>query len=82
MAIARKCDACGKLYDGFKGLNYSTTNKEFRTNHTYNGLKLSYIEPREVNLLYESQHIDLCPDCMQKLIELITPKESDDEPAE
>lgn len=65
MAIARKCDACGKLYDGYKGCIASKRN--------YNGIKLCYTEPGGVNILYESARMDLCPDCMQKLIELITP---------
>ena len=59
MAIAKKCDRCGKLHEYYKGIN------KFNNSEKANGVLLI---DRDTDNTYWSREIyDLCPDCMRKL---------------
>ena len=60
MAIAKKCDICGKLYEGY---NFKQSAKDF------NGFML-------LNIDYKSDYfhgpaVDCCPECMKSILEHI-----------
>lgn len=57
MASALKCDRCGKLYEEYAGC------KLVEGGCSYNGLS---VENRIMSRRY-----DLCPECMEKLVEFI-----------
>ena len=59
MAIAKKCDRCGKLYEHYDG------NMEFKTSEKANGFMLI---DRGLDRNYKPRKsYDLCVDCMGKL---------------
>lgn len=60
MALAKKCDRCGKLYE-----YYPTGNKT-----QYNAVKRCMIL-RDGNLYTDEKSIDLCPECMKAFDEFI-----------
>ena len=59
MAIARKCDRCGKLYECYAGA------KEFKTGEKANGIILIDRGPDGLRLSLRTY--DLCVDCMGAL---------------
>ena len=70
MAMAKKCDRCGKLYEHYP-------------NPT--GNKLQYNAIREIqrnvigNTINSSYIIDLCPECMSEFDKFMTKGKSSDE---
>lgn len=59
MAIAKKCDRCGKLYEYYSG------NTEFKNSERANGV---IFVDNDCNRQYWSRRsYDLCIDCMRKL---------------
>lgn len=70
MAIAKKCDRCGKLYEHYDG------NMEFKTSEKANGFMLI---DRDADFAYFGRRsYDLCVDCMIKL-EAFIKNEEDNE---
>lgn len=56
MAVAKKCDRCGKFYDHYPIGNQSGI---------YNSVCRLRTDGFEANkILYQERHHDLCPDCM------------------
>ena len=60
MAIAKKCDICGKLYERYN---------EERNDKRPNGFKLISINPK--GEFYGYGAIDCCPDCMESILQHI-----------
>lgn len=54
MAIAKKCDRCGKLYELYDGVLFTDNRK--------------YYAVRFANDSISSRWLDLCPDCMKQII--------------
>ena len=54
MANARKCDRCGKLYEGYNTENDSENINGIRT------LNIDY-----QRMCYSHEAMDLCPECME-----------------
>lgn len=54
MAEAKKCDRCGKLYELYAGVPFTDNRK--------------YYAVRFANISCSSGWLDLCPDCMKKLV--------------
>lgn len=59
MAIAKKCDRCGKFHEYYAG------NMEFKNSEKANGVKLFDMDLD--NTYWSRKSYDLCPDCMRKL---------------
>ena len=59
MAVAKKCDRCGKLHEYYEGI------KEFNNSEKANGVLL--IDKDLDNKYWRRKYYDLCPDCMRKL---------------
>lgn len=57
MALANKCDRCGKLYEHYPIGNQSGV---------FNAVRRVRKEA-DGSLIFEEQSIDLCPECMEKL---------------
>lgn len=57
MALAKKCDVCGKLYEHY-GADLG---------HQYNTLFLDYRTVDGRATLIEGRKHDLCPDCMDEI---------------
>lgn len=56
MALAKKCDRCGKLYEHYPIGNHTGV---------FNGIKR--VRKEDVGrVCYEEMSIDLCPECMDK----------------
>lgn len=55
MALAKKCDRCGKLYEHYSDFNSCNT----------------MIADRNGNIDKMSGRKDLCPDCMQELTDFL-----------
>ena len=60
MAIAKKCDLCGKFYERYN---------EARDDKRPNGFKLISIDPERK--FYDYGAIDCCPDCMGSILQYI-----------
>ena len=54
MALAKKCDRCGKLYEHYPNGKKSLCNAIKRVGKAENGA-----------LTFEENSIDLCPECMK-----------------
>lgn len=67
MALAKKCDRCGKFHEYYDGC------KEFKNSEEANGVIL--IDRDLNNKYYTRKSYDLCPDCMRKLERFIKNKE-------
>ena len=68
MSLAKKCDCCGALYD------YYTRNSAEGCaviSKTFNGIQLVRVGCCK-DTVPESGPIDLCPDCMGKVLEALT----------
>lgn len=59
MAMAKKCDRCGKLHEYYAG------NTEFKNSERANGVLL--IDRDLDNKYWSRKSYDLCIDCMRKL---------------
>lgn len=59
MAIAKKCDRCGKLYDAYDGIQV------FNNSEKANGVLL--IDRGLDRNYWSRKSYDLCVDCMRKL---------------
>ena len=57
---ARKCDRCGKLYEIYNGLEV------VKGGDIYNTVRL---EKENIANIYKK--LDLCPECMEKLVNFI-----------
>ena len=69
MAMAKKCDRCGKLHEYYSG------NTEFKNTERANGVL--FID-RDLDREYWSREsYDLCPDCMRKLEAFIKNEEDE-----
>ena len=68
MAMAMKCDRCGKLYEYYEGI------REFNNSEKANGVL--FID-RENNKYCKRKSYDLCPDCMKKFEAFIKNDEDD-----
>jgi hypothetical protein len=71
---ARKCDRCGKLYEQYKG------EKEFRNSEKANAIR--FLDFDIENDFHSRRTVDLCPDCMGKLVRFIDFGEETDIPTE
>ena len=60
MAIARKCDRCGKLYEHYPNGKNSLCNAIKRVRKAENGA-----------ITFEEISIDLCPECMSAFDEFM-----------
>ena len=69
MALAKKCDRCGKLYE-----HYPLGNEA----GIYNAIKRTRVGI-DGQLLTESKHIDFCPDCMDRFIHFLHCFEKDED---
>ena len=58
MAVAKKCDLCGALYEYKK-------KSECNTDESANGVALLYINDNNNYFVYDS--LDCCPDCMHSI---------------
>lgn len=61
MALAKKCDRCGKLYE-----HYPKGNKT-----QYNAIKRVY-KSHSCTSIQEDYSLDLCPECMSKFDKFMT----------
>lgn len=61
MALAKKCDRCGKLYE-----HYPLGNEA----GIYNAIKRTRVDI-DGRVLTESKCIDFCPDCMDRFIHFL-----------
>ena len=68
MALAKKCDRCGKLYE-----HYPTGNK-----NQANGIKRVY-KDMSGYIRFEDLSLDLCPECMKAFDEFMTKGKFGDE---
>lgn len=68
MAMAKKCDRCGKLHEYYSG------NTEFKNSERANGVLL--IDRDLDNTYWSRRSYDLCINCMRKL-ELFLKNEGD-----
>lgn len=66
MAGAKKCDACGKLYEVYNSANNKKKPNEFRL-----------VNVDSTGRYYEHCTIDLCPECMDKVMDILNRKEND-----
>lgn len=57
---ARKCDVCGMLYE-----NYNKSNNKDKPN------SLALLNTDEKNRYYSHDRIDLCPSCMEKIMQIL-----------
>lgn len=69
MAIAKKCDRCGKLYEHYDG------NMEFKTYEKANGFML--IDRGLDRNYHPCKSYDLCINCMRKLEAFIKNEEEE-----
>lgn len=60
MAIAKKCDLCGKLYE-----RYNERKDQYRPN----GLRFLSVDENKKYFAYNV--IDCCPDCMESILQYI-----------
>ena len=60
MAIAKKCDICGKLYERYN---------ELEDQNKPNGFRLMSIDENKKYYVYEVT--DCCPDCMESILQHI-----------
>ena len=60
MAIAKKCDVCGKLYESYN-IKYDSKKP--------NGVKFLSIDNNGKYFSYEA--LDLCPECMKSIMSYI-----------
>lgn len=67
MAGARKCDACGKLYSAY---NYTENQKK------PSGICLLNIDHN--GKFYRHSSIDLCPECMSKVMDILNQKKEEE----
>lgn len=67
MAGARKCDACGKLFEAY---NISENQKK------PSGIRLLNIDYE--GKYYQHKPIDLCPDCMAKVMYVLNQKKEEE----
>lgn len=67
MSLAKKCDKCGKLYEHYE----KTEHEEYVG---YNAMAFVSVNRKCVKELATCP-IDLCPECMSKLIEFLEEKE-------
>ena len=76
MAIAKKCDICGRLYEPYKHIRISVRNKEFA-----NGIAFMNIETDQH---YNTMEInDCCPYCMELInnfVDSLRPNETKEMP--
>ena len=63
MAMARKCDRCGELYE-----QYSTKVKEAAGIAAINGFAFMRRRDGMSDYMIEDQPRDLCPDCTESLL--------------
>ena len=63
MAIARKCDRCGALYE-----QYSTRVKETEGITAINGFAFMMRKDGGIGYVIEDHPRDLCPDCTESLL--------------
>lgn len=71
MALAKKCDRCGKLYE-----HYPLGNEP----GIYNAIKRVRVD-NEGTILRESNYLDLCSDCMDRFFHFMHHLEKDEEEA-
>ena len=69
MAVAKKCDRCGKFYEYYAGRNTEFKNSE-KTN------AILFLDYDTKGGYWVNKSYDLCIDCMRKLIKFI--KNDDD----
>lgn len=69
MALAKKCDRCGKLYEHYEKIEH-----EKYVGYNYNAIAFVSVNRRCIKELATTP-IDLCPECMSKLIEFLEEKE-------
>lgn len=67
MAGARKCDACGKLFETY---NISKNRKK------PSGIRLLNIDSN--GNFYQHDRIDLCPECMSKVMDILNQKKEEE----
>lgn len=71
MSLAKKCDCCGAFYDFYIKQGSKDHALHGSANDGFNGLVPVAIEPD--NKAYTvGDPIDLCPDCMGKVLEALT----------
>lgn len=63
MANAFKCDICSGLYENYKGVKITEKGMSYNTMHLSDGG-------------FNSRRFDVCPGCMQKLVDFIKEGES------
>ena len=70
MAVAKKCDRCGKFYEYYAGRN-----TEFKKSGKSNGLVLLDYDTK--GGYWVNKSYDLCPECMRKLEAFLIRNEED-----
>lgn len=73
MAMARKCDRCGALYE-----QYSTKVKEAVGIAAINGFAFMRRRDGRSDYIIEDQPRDLCPDCTESLLAWLWEKRGSD----
>lgn len=66
MALAKKCDACGKLYE-----HYTTSYEELGKGVDVNGIDFVHIYENGGGAWSSYIRFDLCPECMKAITTLI-----------
>ena len=66
MALAKKCDRCGKLYDGYDG------SKDKRSTNA-----IALLDRDEYGKHYTRDCVDLCPECLSELIDWLDSEEEE-----
>lgn len=66
MALAKKCDVCGKLYE-----HYSKNYEELNSGLDVNGIDFVHIYEGDRGASNSHIRFDLCPECMKAITTLI-----------
>lgn len=71
MAVAKKCDQCGKYYEG-------TVDRMFKTEEGFyiNAIRLGHWDSRKKEWVSLASAYDLCSDCAQRLYDALCGGES------
>lgn len=71
MALAKKCDVCGKFYDHYEAINdYDGAFRNYNTLTVYRKTKYEKSTTTKYNF-------DLCPECMKAFEEWINNRKED-----
>lgn len=68
MALCKKCDRCGKMYDHYN-IHIGAL--------AVNAIKIVSLSNAGAYIMSPSMDLDLCPECMSELIKFLTDKQGE-----